>query len=156
MNPCELMASRLALSAAGLLDPAGEREVRAHAGECPACAARLESLGNLAGALAALPAPRPPEDLELRTQARLAADWNTTEDRRREALLAAGGAALGWVSWLAAWESFQALRGGFASVLRPAWPDLWVWLAFSTLMALLTAPVAAMLARARRRERSLL
>ena len=47
----------LALSAAGLLEAAEERQVREHARECTACAASLESFGDLAMGLRQLPAP---------------------------------------------------------------------------------------------------
>lgn len=51
----------MALSAAGLLDAAGERRVLEHARECPECAARLEEIGALARGLRSfLRCGRPP------------------------------------------------------------------------------------------------
>jgi len=156
MNPCQATAPLLALSAAGLLDADEERAVREHVRECPACAARLESLGNLAGALSALPAPAPPADLALRTQGRLAAELDSVAERRRGGVLALAGAALAWISWFALWELYRILTGGIDSLLRLQWPNVWVWLAISMFMVSLAAPAAAALARARRRERNIL
>jgi hypothetical protein len=72
----------LAVSAAGLLDAAEERLVREHARDCADCAAELAALGELAAALAILPAPAPPPDLLARTQARIAADRDRREAQR--------------------------------------------------------------------------
>ncbi len=155
MKSCESIAGLLALSAAGLLDAAEERLVRRHAGECVDCAAALESLGGIAAALAALPAPAPPADLSLRTQALVAAELAAAADRRLGGLLALAGAAIGSISWFALWDFYRVLTGGIATALRLEWPGLWAWLALSTLMAFVAAPVAAALLRAHRGERSI-
>lgn len=88
MTPHDGVRELLALSAAGLLDAAEERRVREHARECGECAAELDALGDLAAALAVLPAPAPPSDLLPRTHALLAAD----KDRREAQRLAIGAA----------------------------------------------------------------
>jgi predicted anti-sigma-YlaC factor YlaD len=155
MKQCESIAALLPLSAAGLLDAAGERTVREHVRDCASCRARLESFGDLASALAALPAPAPPPDLDLRTQSLLAAELAVAADRRRGGWLALAGAAMAWISWFGLWDCYRVLTAGFGGLLRPGWPNFCVWLTVSTLMALLTAPIAAALLRARRRERSI-
>jgi hypothetical protein len=78
----------LALSAAGLLDAGEERRVRDHARECADCAGELAALGDLAAALAILPAPAPPPDLLARTQMRIAADRDRREAQRLAVLSA--------------------------------------------------------------------
>jgi predicted anti-sigma-YlaC factor YlaD len=155
MKQCESIAALLPLSAAGLLDAAGERTVREHVRECASCRTRMESFGDLAGALAALPAPAPPADLALRTQSLLAAELAAAADRRRGGWLALAGAAMAWISWFGLWDCYRVLTAGFGGLLRPGWPNFWVWLAVSTLLALLAAPIAAALLRARRHERSI-
>ena len=156
MKSCESIAGLLALSAAGLLDAREEGLIREHSCECPACAAQLESLGSIAAALSALPAPVPPADLALRTQALAAAELAAAADRRLGGILALAGAALGWVSWFALWDFYRVLTGGIATLLRPEWPGLWAWLALTTSMMFVAAPVAAALLRAHRGERSIL
>src|SRR5262249_11120261 len=77
MNPCN--PELLPLSAAGLLDAAGEALLRRHVLECPHCAAQLESFAEIPAGLASLPAPAPPPDLIAAVHLRLAAD----RDRRQ-------------------------------------------------------------------------
>ncbi len=54
MSDHEHVRQLLALSAAGLLDPAEERQVREHARQCAACAASLDEFAALSAALSAL------------------------------------------------------------------------------------------------------
>jgi hypothetical protein len=72
----------VALSAAGMLEPADERRVLEHARECADCAAELAALGDLAAALAILPAPAPSPDLLVRTQMRIAEDRERRDAQR--------------------------------------------------------------------------
>ena len=141
MTSHETIQDLLALSAAGLLNPAGERQVREHVRECDACAARLDALGALSAALGALPQPPIPAGLLARTQARLAED----ADRRRGALLAAAAGVFGWVSMLA---TLYLCRLFLAGGVLP-------WLALYAAPAVLAAPAAAaVLVSGRRLERS--
>jgi len=139
----EQIQSMLTLSAAGLLDPDGERTVREHAHECPACAAQLESLSVLSSALSSRPAPEMPPDLMLRTQAVVAAELAVLVQRRRGLRTAATAALFAWILNLATWAAIHWLRPEFSGVL--------VWLALSAGTACLAAPVAAALAAARKR-----
>lgn len=145
MTPHETYRELLGLSAAGLLDAAGERAVREHVRECPECAARLEAFAGLSRALGALPAPEPPGDLLFRTQARVAAGLAADADRRQGAILAAAGALLAWSFVLGAWYLYRTLVGAGA-----------VWfVAVMILPACIAAPAAAALLGPRRRlERS--
>ncbi|SPE32635.1 conserved hypothetical protein [Candidatus Sulfopaludibacter sp. SbA3] len=138
----------LALSAAGMLDPAGERSVREHVRACPACAAQLETLAAVSAALTARPAPVPPTDLLLRTQARISLELAWMAERRRSVGIAAGAAAAAWVMNLATWEAIH--------VLWPELPGLVTWVALSALTACAAAPAAlAMMAKRRRMERGI-
>jgi len=144
MTPHETIRPLLALSAAGLLDPEGERQVREHVRVCPECAAALGGLAALAAGLGALPSPKPPAALVARTQTRVAAQLAGRRDRRSGMLLALAGCACGWVVSLAAWSAWDALGAN---------PALLIWLEFSTVLAGVTA--AAVIRRRRRLERSL-
>ena len=92
MTAHESLQEMLALSAAGLLEPAEERQVREHIRECRECAQRLDEFADLSAALRGLPVPSAPPDLAVRTQALLA----ESADRRQAALFAAGSAVLAW------------------------------------------------------------
>src|SRR5438874_1855924 len=111
---CEQVRDLLALSAAGLLDPPEARRVAEHVRECAACAAELESLGDLAGALGRLPAPHPPAGLVYQTQLAIAAET----DRRQGGRLALAAGVLAWIIALATWEVGSMVTGS---------NEIWIW-----------------------------
>jgi len=111
---CENIRGLLALSAAGLLDAAEARRVAEHVRECVACAAELESLGDVAGALGGLPAPHAPAGLVYQTQLAVAVE----ADRRQGARLAVASGGLAWVIALATWQVGGMLAGG---------NEIWMW-----------------------------
>ena len=127
----------LALSAAGLLECAEERRVRAHTAECEACAAGLEDYAGLLAGLRALPVPQPPAHLVTRTAALVLME----ADRRQGACFAAGAAILVFVLILAA--------GG---TLRMLWGDSVAlgWLLWAMLSSLFGAAAALVLTAGRR------
>jgi predicted anti-sigma-YlaC factor YlaD len=135
----ESIQELLALSAAGLLDPAEEHRVRQHLRGCPECAACADQFAALSAGLSSLPVPPPPPDLATRTEARLVAELAAEADRRQGALLAAAAVLLAWVMTLATWYCYRTLAGG--GVLG--------WLAWSTLSAWVAAPAVAGLLRRR-------
>lgn len=148
MTAHEAIRQSLALSAAGLLDPAGERRVREHVRACAECAAELDAFAALSSGLSALPAPPPPPHLLARTQAMLSAEIAVQADRRRGAILAMAGGVFSWILLLGAWQTYRVLTGN---------SGLLVWLVFSTIPSLLGAGAAAALLAGRRRlERNLL
>jgi len=146
MTPHEAIRQSLALSAAGLLDPAGERRVREHVRACPECAAMLDAFAALSAGLSALPAPPPPH-LLARTLGMLTAEVAAQADRRRGAILAAAGGLFGWILLLAGWQTYRILTGN---------SGLLVWLVFSTIPSLLGAGAVTALLGQRRLERNLL
>lgn len=155
MKNCEEIARLLALSSAGLLDAAEERELREHVHECPACAARLQSFATIVQGLASMPQPAIPADLAIRTQALMVAERTASADRRSGAVLAVAATLIGWASWFGIWDLYRGLTAGIDAMLRPGWPGLWACGAISLAMAFLAAPLTAALVRARRRERSI-
>ena len=155
MKKCEEMGGLMALSPAGLLDAAEERELREHVNECPECAARLQSFAAIAQGLGSMPSPAIPADLAIRTQARMAEELTACADRRSGAVLAVAATLIGWASWFGIWDLYRGLTAGIDAMLRPGWPGLWACAGISITMAFLAAPVTAALVRARRRERSM-
>jgi predicted anti-sigma-YlaC factor YlaD len=131
----------LALSAAGVLEPANERAVREHVRECAECAGTLEQLAILAEDLGALPVPQVPADLAVRTQALMAAELATQADRREGALLATLAGAFGWGMALGTAYLFHLAAGG----------SLFLWMGGHAAVALLAAPTAAALYRQQRK-----
>ena len=157
MTAHEEIRSWLALSAAGLLEPAQERGLREHVRECAACAAELEALGALAAGLSVLPAPAPSPELLARTASLAAAELAAEADRRRGAGLALACGLAVWVSTLFTWSVYEILSGGAAALLRPKLAALLAWFAISAICACIAAPAAVALTAARRRlERSLI
>jgi anti-sigma factor RsiW len=126
----------LALSAAGLLDPSGERRLREHTASCDACRAELDAYAALAAGLRELPSAPPPAGLLARTQARLALE----ADRREGARLATLAAVFGAI-----------LLISLSYVLRAG---AWVWLAWTFIPSVLGGAAALVLASRRRLERS--
>jgi anti-sigma factor RsiW len=148
MTPHATIRQSLALSAAGLLDPDGERRVREHVRACPECADELDAFAALSAGLSALPAPPPPAHLLARTLGMLTAELAVQADRRHGAILAMAGGLFGWILFLAVWQTYRVLTGN---------SGLLVWLVFSTIPSLLGAGAAAALLAGRRRlERNLL
>src|SRR4051794_26096174 len=111
---CEEIRGLLALNAAGLLDATEGRFAVEHVRECETCAAELESLSAIAGALGSLPAPHPPAGLVYQTQLAIAAE----NDRRQGAHLALAAGVLAWVMALATWQLGRLLTGG---------NGIWIW-----------------------------
>jgi len=151
----EEIREQLALSAAGLLPPKGESNIRNHIAECASCAAQFEILAAISHELTALPAPSPSPDLLARTHALMVAEAAALADRRRMAMVAVAAGLFAWVINLATWAVYQLITGGIDAVLRPAMSGLLAWLALSTLTAMLAAPASVALASRRRIERSI-
>ena len=129
----------LPLSAAGLLDPAEEREIREHLRDCAGCTKRLEELGVISAGLRSLPAPIPPPYLTARTTLAM----SEYADRRESLQLAAVSSLLAWLLALATWYGLRVLTGGTGMF----WLLLW-----SFTPALTAAPVIAGLLRRQRRS----
>jgi predicted anti-sigma-YlaC factor YlaD len=124
MNDHDTVRPLLALSAAGLLDPDGERRVREHTAACEACRAELEGFAQLTEALGAMPAAPPPPDLLARTHTLIAAEADRREGTRLAAAAAISAAVL--VLYLAAvlplyawfaWTLIPSVMGGAAAII---------------------------------------
>ena len=142
MNSHQTIREWLALSAAGLLEPAEERAVRDHVRECAECAGALEALAGLSGDLGALPPPEIPPGLAARTSVLVAAEMEAAADRRRSEWLAAASGVFAWLMALAAYFAGRVVGG-----------TLWAWLAWSVLFPLVAVPVVAAVLKSRLPER---
>jgi hypothetical protein len=139
---CESTRDLLALSAAGLLDAAEARRVGEHVRHCVACAAELESLGDVAGALGSLPAPPPPAGLVYQTQLAVAVE----ADRRQGGRMAVASGGLAWVIALATWEVGSMFAGA---------NEIWIWTFWCAAAAGAgSLAVAALVAQRARRSQS--
>jgi hypothetical protein len=152
MTPHEDLRQLLALSAAGLLEPAEERLVREHVRDCAACRAELAELGDLGRDLGGLPAPQPSEALVARTQACMAAELDVLAGQRRNAALAAGLGLFAWAMALATWTLWRVLTGGAAAVQRIDPSGIFAWFVLAGFTTFLAAPAAAALAAFRPRK----
>jgi anti-sigma factor RsiW len=141
MTPHDKVQELLALSAAGALEPAEERQVREHVRECAECMRELQALADLAAGLRSLPAPPVPAHVAARVSAYMAA----YADRRHGALMAGASAVMAWILALATLYLFRAITEDAA-----AW-RLAGWLLWATLPAMAGASAAAAILK--RRER---
>jgi anti-sigma factor RsiW len=138
MTVHEKVTELLALSAAGLLSPDQERTVKSHLSECAECAARASEFARLSSALSRLPAPPTPPFLAARTEARLAA----AAERSDNTGLAALSAVIAWALTFANYYLYRTLSGDHRLVS----------LAWFVVAPLLLIPVAAAVRRSRRAE----
>ncbi|MEO8368065.1 MAG: hypothetical protein ABI806_02540 [Candidatus Solibacter sp.] len=147
MSEHETVRSWLALSAAGLLEPAEERRVHEHAVTCPQCSAELEDYAGLSAEMRALPAPQPPDHLVTRTAALLLVE----ADRRQGSYFAVGAAVLVFVLVLAMGQTLRVILGDELGDQAA-----FVWLLGATVSSLFGTTAALVLTAARRRtERSI-
>ncbi len=149
------MEEKMALSAAGLLDAAGERELLEHVRGCAECGAALERFGDLAQGLRELPPPRAPESLAIRTRVRMAAEWAAQPARPSNTAGVIVGTVIAWGVALATWAVVRLLSRGAWDLLHPELSGIAIWLAATTVVAWMTAGcAAALLGHKRRLERS--
>jgi anti-sigma factor RsiW len=143
MNEHDAIREWLALAAAGALDPAEQRRLERHAAGCPACAAELEQLRDLAGALRRLPTPQPPATVVERARARALAAQAAAAERRWDRAVLAFLALVSWTVTLATWPIVRLVTGGVLGWLDLRLNQLWIALLGYTALAWLTAGVAA-------------
>ena len=134
----------LALSAAGVLDPAEERRVEAHLRHCESCRAEFSVWNLLAGALKDLPTPQAPPRMVLQTQRLL---------KHTAALRQQSGSKL-WLAILVAFSWMVAfVTLGFVRLLDipvAQWLDVsstTLWVVYIGLTWLATALAAGLLGK---------
>lgn len=152
MSDHERISGLLPLAAAGLLDPEEERALRRHAAGCADCSAALRVWQAIGAGFAALPQPSVPRELAAATHRRLAAALSAEAARRWDEAVLACLALFGWTVGLSMWAVYRMLGGGYGALVEVGWAESLVWLTGTTVLAWLTAGVAAALAAQRRKE----
>ncbi len=123
------VTERLALAAAGALDPEEQRQVDAHLGECPECARRARPWRRLAGGLRDLPDPEPSAGLVARTRAAVERRQAEREERTWNRVALGFLIVFGWTLTGVAWLLLELLVGELAVRFdRPLGPTI-AWFA---------------------------
>jgi anti-sigma factor RsiW len=138
MNHHEKYREQLTLAAAGALEEHEERDVLNHAATCAECAATLQELQAVTGALRHLPVAQPPLEIVQRSIARAALEMAETADRhqRRNAL----GLALA-----AAWLMTLVSAGALKAVLALTGATIGLWFSLVVMTALTGSATVAVL-----------
>ena len=146
------VTDRLALAAAGALDPADESQVEAHLGACATCAREAAEWGRLAEALRTLPAPRPSRALVARTVEGV--EKRLAERSERAWSQAALGflVAFAWTVTVVSWVFLDLVTGDLAMRLGRSLGSTAAWYAAYVTAGWLTAGVAAVLLGRSERE----
>ena len=146
------VTDRLALAAAGALDPEEAARVEAHLRECGACAAEAAAWRRLVERLAGMPAPRPSRAVVARA---VEAVEGLLAERRESAWNRAAlgfAVAFAWTMAVVSWLLLDLLRGELALHLdRPVGPTA-AWYAAYLVAGWFSAGVAAVLLGRRRQE----
>jgi anti-sigma factor RsiW len=139
------VSDRLALAAAGALDPAEQARVEAHLGVCPTCAAEAAEWRGLAAGLRALPAPRPSGALVMRTVAGV--EKLLAERSERAWSRAALGFLVGfaWTLTVVSWLFLDLVTGDLALRLGRSLGSTTAWYVTYVAAGWLTAGAAAVL-----------
>jgi len=136
MNKHESIREKLALAAAGWLEPEEARQVQQHLVECESCRNELERLSLYSDSLRHLPQPSVPPGLVERTQARMLVVHAAAAARRTNDWIIAALAAFGWASSIGLWSLASRFVGDI---------NVLTWSLASTGFVWVTAGAAAVL-----------
>ena len=146
------VTERLALAAAGALEPTEQSRVEAHLRACASCASEAAAWGDLAEKLRTLPAPRPSRALVARTVESV--ERHLAEQSERAWSQAALGfvVAFAWTLTVVSWLFLDLVTGGLALRLGRPLGATAAWYAAYVAAGWLTAGVAAVLLGRSERE----
>jgi hypothetical protein len=150
MNAHESIRAMLALAAAGALGHQDQREVEEHARVCETCRVELESWTFYTAGLSRLPQPAAPPNLIGRTQARILRERELAAARRWNGLTLGTLGAFSWVVSIIFWIMARTITGGMFEVFGRNLVSAGPWFAVTSIVASVTAGVAALLLRNRR------
>lgn len=151
MSEHESARELLALAAAGVLSADEQRLVESHARTCAGCAAELAALVDMTAGLRRLPMPPAPLGLAERTRRLIQAEAAQAAERRWNDAVAVVLALFTWTLGLAFWLIVQLIRGGPAAIWNGGFLQTSLWVTASTVLAWLTAGVAAVVLGHQRR-----
>ncbi len=133
----------LSLAAAGALDPGEQRRVEEHLLSCTECSREFQMWSQIAGSLAALPAPQAPAGLLARTRATLDAANVRKAELWRNQLLLAGLILFGWIVTLASFPVLHMAGNGVARWLDLPAARMGVWVNWYLVLGWFTSGIAA-------------
>jgi predicted anti-sigma-YlaC factor YlaD len=143
MTTHESIRGMLGLAAAGTLNAEEMRRVEQHTQECEDCRRELDVLGLYAQGMRQLPQPVIPQDLLMRTQARILREREIAGDRRRDLVLLGGLAGLSFASSIATWAVVYTLTSGALIAFGVNWVSPVPWFMTSAVLSWMTAATAA-------------
>ena len=136
---------RLALAAAGALDPEEHSRVEDHLAACAACAAGAEEWRRLVDGLRALPAPRPSRALVARTIEQVEGHLAERSDRAWTQAALAFLVAFAWTLTVLSWLFLDLFKGDMALRLGRPLGSTAAWYAVYMAAGWLMAGAAAVL-----------
>jgi anti-sigma factor RsiW len=143
---------RLALAAAGALEPGEAAELDAHVRKCAQCAAEQEAWSRLAGALRQLPAARAPRAVAARTLDAAEAQLAARSERAWNRMALGFVVAFAWTATVMAWLVLDLVSGELALRLARPVGSTAAWYAAYLLAGWVSAGAAAVLLGRRARE----
>lgn len=136
---------RLALAAAGALEPAEQERVELHLQGCPECARRAEQWRALGDGVRDLPAPAPSPGLLARTRAAVERLQAGREERTWNRVALGFLIVFGWTLSGVAWLLLELVVGELATRIdRPLGPTA-AWFVTYLVVGWVAAAAAAML-----------
>ena len=139
------VADRLALAAAGALDPGEQERVDAHLRQCPECAGQADHWRALGAGLRDLPAPTPSPGLLARTRAAVERLGAEREERTWNRVALGFLIVFGWTLSGVAWLLLELVVGELAARLdQPLGPTA-AWFMAYLVLGWVAAAAAAML-----------
>lgn len=134
----------LLLAVAGVLRPDEQRRLEQHVAGCASCARELERMQSYGQTLRRLPSPATPAGLAERTEARVLRELARAHEGRWSEMVLAMLSLYAWTLTLTAWLLWKLFTGGWIAVVSPGFLQEATWWTGSTLLAWLTAAVAAL------------
>ena len=143
MTTHESIRGMLGLAASGALSAEEIRRVTQHTQECEACRRELDVLGLYARGMQQLPQPPVPQDLLMRTQARILHEREIAVERQRDLFLMGALAGLSFASSIATWAVVYTVTSGALIAFGVNWVNPVPWFTTSAVLSWMTAATAA-------------
>ncbi len=144
MNEHGEIRELLLLAVAGVLGPDEQRRVDQHVAGCASCARELETFRGYGQVLRRLPSPTAPAGLAERTEARVLRELAHAREGRWSEMVLAMLSLYAWTLTLTGWLLWKLFTGGWIAVVTPGFIHEATWWTGTTLLAWLTAAVAAL------------
>ena len=143
MSEHDSISGMLSLASAGVLSPEEERRVQNHLTECPDCRRELAIWKMVAGEVRRPEPCRVPSGLLERTREVLVASEGAREERRWSDAILAFLVLFTWTMGAVTWLAVRLVTDGPSGVASASLGGSLLWIGGSTLLAWLTAGIAA-------------